>query len=208
MPIPFLLEPTDVLAIRPWPDAVIDALGHHPCSSYVETFWLGILGPSTTWLLRHLVTSLEAQPDGYELELAETAKRLGLGDRSGRQSPFVRSIGRLVRFQFAQMEDATTLAVRLRVPPLNRSQQSRLPELLQRAHQSWQEHQLRIPALEQQRQRARQLALSYLEAGLGIEETEHQLMRLDYHPAVCHDGVRWAVDRHQRALAAVMAAPA
>ena len=38
------------LAIRPWPDPVIDAVGHDPRSSYVEHFWLGVLGPSTTWL--------------------------------------------------------------------------------------------------------------------------------------------------------------
>ena len=206
MPVPFPLDPIESLSIRPWPDPVIDAIGHHPCSSYVETFWLGILGPSTTFLMRHLVTSLEASPEGFELDLPSTAQRLGLGERHGKHSPFVRSIQRLVRFQFAVLEDAQTLAVRLRMPPLTRSQQTRLPELLQRAHRSWQEHQLRIPALEQQRQRARQLALSYLEAGLGIEETERQLMRLDYHPAVCHYGVRWAVDRHQRALSAAVGA--
>ena len=201
VPVPFPLDPVDSLAIRPWPDDVIDAVGHHPCSAYVETFWLGILGPSTTFLLRHLVTTLEANQEGYDLPLAVTAKRLGLGERNGRSSPFVRSIGRLVRFSFAQLQDSTTLAVRMRVPPLNRGQQERLPEVLQRAHKSWQEEQLRMPTMEAQRQRARQLGLSYLEAGLGMEETERQLMRLKYHPAVCHDALRWAVDRHQRALA-------
>ena len=205
MPVSFPTDPVDSLAIRPWPDPVIDALGHHPCSAYVETFWLGILGPSTTWLLRHLVTTLEAKPAGFDLQLNDTAKRLGLGERGGKHSPFMRTLGRMVRFQLAQLEDSTTLAVRLRVPPLTRHQQLRLPELLQRAHTGWQEHQLRTPALDQQRQRARQLALSYLEAGLGSEETERQLMRLAYHPAICHDGVRWAIDRHQRALAAAAA---
>jgi hypothetical protein len=37
-----------ILPVRPWPDPVIDALGHDPRSAYVERFWLGILGPSTT----------------------------------------------------------------------------------------------------------------------------------------------------------------
>ncbi|MDQ6911186.1 MAG: hypothetical protein M3Z84_10475, partial [Actinomycetota bacterium] len=40
-------SPAPTLAIRPWPDGVIDALGHDPRSQYVERFWLGILGPST-----------------------------------------------------------------------------------------------------------------------------------------------------------------
>ena len=35
------------LAIEPWPDDVIDALGHDPRSQYVEIYWLGILGPSS-----------------------------------------------------------------------------------------------------------------------------------------------------------------
>ena len=49
----------DTLTIRSWPDEVIDLLGHHPCSTYVENFWLGVLGPSTTFLLRHELVHVE-----------------------------------------------------------------------------------------------------------------------------------------------------
>jgi hypothetical protein len=48
---PDLSFTSDTLLIRPWPDEVIDALGFDPRSPYVETYWLGILGPSTTWSL-------------------------------------------------------------------------------------------------------------------------------------------------------------
>jgi hypothetical protein len=34
--------------VVPLPDDVIDALGHDPRSHYVETYWLGTLGPPTT----------------------------------------------------------------------------------------------------------------------------------------------------------------
>src|ERR1044072_761976 len=97
------LGPADPLTLGPWPDPVIDAVGHHPCSPYVEEFWLGVLGPSTTFLLRHLVTSLEAaaSDDGVELATAIAARRLGLGDKGGRHGPFLRSIGRLVQFELA-----------------------------------------------------------------------------------------------------------
>ncbi len=194
--------PLDTLTVHAWPDEIIDSLGHHPCSSYVETFWLGVLGPSTTFLLRHLVTTLEAAPDGFELPLAVTARRLGLGDKGGRHSPFVRSLARLVQFELAQLEDASTLLVRRRVPPLNRRQVLRLPDLLQTAHLQWQEEQLKTAPLEHLRRRSRQLALSYLETGLEIEETERQLLRLGYHPSIAFESTRWAVDRHQLALAA------
>ena len=214
-----MLESVDTLTVRPWHDPVIDVLGQHPCSSYVETFYLGILGPSTTWLLRHLVTTLEAAgDDGFTLELKETARRLGLGERGGRNSPLLRTMGRLLRFGLAQLECdgdveddeafeegdviVTALGVRMRVPPLTRPQVARLPELLQVAHARWHDQQLRTPALEQQRRRARQLALSYLDAGLGSEETEHQLVRLGYHPALCDDATRWATERHTTALSA------
>jgi hypothetical protein len=35
------------LTIVPWPEPMIDTLGHDPRSLYVETFWLPILGPTT-----------------------------------------------------------------------------------------------------------------------------------------------------------------
>jgi hypothetical protein len=194
-----VLVPLDTLTVNPWPDQVIDAVGQHPCSPYVEHFWLGVLGPSTTFLLRHLVTGLDAAPDGYELPLAVTARRLGLGDKGGKHSPFMRSIGRLVQFELADLDGddgldpgISQLRVRRRVPPLNRRQVSRLPEPLQDAHGRWQEEQLRRPSVEGLRRRSRELALSYLKTGLDAEETERQLLRLDFHPAMASEATRWA----------------
>lgn len=94
MSVPDPLLPSDRLHVTPWPDPVIDSLGHDPRSPYVEQFWLGILGPSTTWLLRLLATGLEAEPEGFELPLADAARALGLASRNGRHSPFVRSLAR------------------------------------------------------------------------------------------------------------------
>src|SRR5579871_5840482 len=101
---------TPHLPIRPRPDDVIDALGYDPRSVYVETYWLSVLGPSTLWLLRRLVAGLELQPDGFELPMAETARALGLGDKGGRSSPFVRSLVRLCQFDVAVPTDRTPLA--------------------------------------------------------------------------------------------------
>src|SRR5438874_7497315 len=100
----------DTLHVRPWPDPVIDAVGHDPRSSYVERFWLGILGPSTTWLLRRLAAGLEAQPSGFSLCLSETAQSLGLGHKGGRHSPFVRALARCVQFDLAQPQGDDMLA--------------------------------------------------------------------------------------------------
>jgi hypothetical protein len=112
-----------------------------------------------------------------------------------------------VQFELAELTDDRTFAVRRRVPPLNRRQLIRLPDGLQAAHRQWQEQQLKTPPIEQLRRRSRQLALSYLETGLEIDETERQLLRLGYHPALAYESTHWAVDRHERALAASLREP-
>jgi hypothetical protein len=41
------LEERTILRIVPWIDPVADPHGVHPCSRYVELYWLGVIGPST-----------------------------------------------------------------------------------------------------------------------------------------------------------------
>ncbi|MGI8808699.1 MAG: hypothetical protein ACR2KK_12795 [Acidimicrobiales bacterium] len=196
------LLPADVpsvttLPIRPWPDGVIDALGHDPRSAYVERFWLGILGPSTTWLVRLLANRLDAAPEGFDLDLASTAQALGLGSRGGRHSPFMRALSRCCQFDVAEARPDGVLAVRRKLPPLTRRQIMRLSPELIAAHQAWQEAELQTPVHEQQRRRSRRLALSLLELGEDVEATEHQLERWKFHPTLCREAVAWAAERHQ-----------
>jgi hypothetical protein len=190
------------LEIRPWADPVIDALGHDPRSHYVETYWLSVLGPSTTWLLRRLARGLESSPAGFTLSLDDTARALGLATTASKNSAFARALTRCVQFDLAQEQGKDVLAVRRKVPPLNRRQVMRLPDELQTSHREWQEGQLRTPTVESQRRRARQLALSLLELGEDFETSERQLLRWKFHPAMAHEAAAWAWDRHKRALAA------
>lgn len=190
----------DKLTICAWPDPVIDTLGHDPRSTYVETYWLGILGPSTTWLARRLVAGLEAKPDGYELDLGECARCLGLGDRGGRHSPFRRALGRLTQFELAQVRGPDTLAVRRRLPPLNRHQAARLPDCLRASHDALVDAEARLPAAEHLRRRSRQLALSLIELGEDLEAAERQLVRWRFHPSIAREASIWAWDRHRGAL--------
>jgi hypothetical protein len=194
--------PVPRLAIRAWPDPVIDAVGHDVRSAYVERFWLGLLGPTATWLLRRLASGLEDNPGGFELDLALTATELGLGYRSGRHSPFFRSIDRCCRFGAIQQVGEDTLRVRRKLPPLTRMQIARLPAALQAAHHEWVEGPgTNLPA-DQLRERARGLALSLLELGEDTEATERQLHTWRLHPAIAHEAVTWALER--RAVRAVV----
>lgn len=195
---------TPTLAVRPWPDPVIDEVGHDPRSLYVERFWLGVLGPTATWLLRRLAAGLEATPAGFDLDLVEAARELGLGNHSGQGSPFVRSIQRCCRFGAAELADISTLRVRRKLPPLTRVQVERLPDGLRLAHEQWVANNVRSTdiGVEQLRNRARHLALSLLELGEDGEATERQLHRWRIHPAMAHDATAWAVARHRAAAAA------
>ena len=198
MPVAITDLTTDVLAVRPWPDDVIDALGHDPRSAYVERFWLGVLGPSAVWLLRRLAAGLESSPAGFDLPLGDTARALGIGGQ-GRSSSFVRTLGRICQFDLARIDLPDGIAVRRKLPPLARRHLMRLPESLQDEHRAWQEADLRVPELDRQRTRARKLAMSLIALGEDVEGTERQLMRWHYHPSICRDAALWGWREHVHA---------
>jgi hypothetical protein len=136
----------DTLRIVSWPDPVIDTLGHDPRSWYVEQFWLPVIGPTSTWLLRRIVARFDSDPGGFDLDLDDTARGLGLGGREGRHSPFQRALGRCVTFQLARSHGPRSLAVRRRIPPLSRRHLDRLPPTLQELHAEWSRGQIRTGA--------------------------------------------------------------
>ena len=79
---PTSIPPTSTvttLDIEPWPDQVIDQLGHDPRSLYVERFWLGILGPSTILLPTSLavIWTVEAWATGVAATLPSSAPSTG-----------------------------------------------------------------------------------------------------------------------------------
>lgn len=124
------------LRVEPWHDPVIDKIGHDPRSAYVETYWLPVLGPSATWLLRHFAARLELSPPGVDLDIEDTTRSLGLGERLSPNAPFARTIKRCVDFEMANWRGPGLLAVRWRLPPLARRHVRRLPGCLQTRYQT------------------------------------------------------------------------
>jgi hypothetical protein len=181
------------LRIVPWRDPVIDTLGHDPRSWYVEQFWLPIVGPTATWLMRRMVAGLDVSSDGYAMDLDDTARGLGLGGREGRHSPFQRALARCVSFHLARPQGRDALGVRRRLPPLTRRHLERLPATLQKVHAEWMEAQGRPGTLADARNRARRLALTLLDIGADGATIELQLMRWHVHPALAHEATRWAL---------------
>jgi hypothetical protein len=179
------------IRVTPWPDPVIDVIGHDPRSWYAETFWLPTLGPTALLLLRHLADRFELDPSGVELPVADTAAALGLGPRDGQHSPLVRSLSRLQQFELACRENDTTIAVRRALPPVHRRHVRRLPAPLQARHAEWVEQSSTKP-LDLARRRARRFALTLLAQDEPIDAVERALHAGGFHPALAHEAVRWA----------------
>ena len=198
---------TSQLWVEPWVDlGTGTAGGHHPRSPYVELFWLGVLGPSATWLIRRLAMRLEEEPEGYFMSTAEIAGEIGLGSRQALQSAFDRAFERCCRFGLMQRGRHNTLFVRTRLPDLTSRMAERLPPRLRTTHDRWHRsrhsgpHGADVPA------RARRLAMALLACGDEPDSVERQLHSWQFHPAVAFDAAAWAAEQHTRAKAAADAA--
>jgi hypothetical protein len=174
-------EPTEIepeplprsVHVAPWRDPVVDRRGHDPRSAYVEQFWLGVLGPTATWLLRRLVAGFDRCPDGYELDVAATARGLGLSVSRGVASPFNKAVQRCVMFGLLQRLTESWL-VRRRVPAVSQRHLGRLPDDLRSAHVQWTSTTIHLDDLT----RAHALATAMLAAGDDRGVLEPQLVAI------------------------------
>lgn len=169
------------LMVVPWHDPIVDPIGHDVRSLYVEMFWLNVLGPTATWVVRRIVTGFDRYPLGYELDLADTAGALGLGYLPGGSSPFTRALQRCVMFGAAQPVDGA-LAVRRRLPPVARRHLARMPEGLRVIHHQWQT--IESHGDHDNDRRARLLAEAMHRAGDDVGVVERQLVALGVPPLV------------------------
>lgn len=141
--------------------------GYDAQSAYVEQFWLPVLGPSTTWLIRHLNARLDRDGEGVVLQADLTARALGLGEHSGRHAPFLRSIRRAIDYDLMSVgerddhapDTEVSLLVRRLIPLLSDRLADRLPEPLALEHHRAVTKSTRgeIPLVS----RARQLAMTH-----------------------------------------------
>jgi hypothetical protein len=174
---------------------VLDHQGHDPRSAYAETFWLPLLGPSATFLVRRIAAGFERSPAGFVLEADDAARSLGLGAKGGRRSPFNRTLGRLAQFRMLYVEGDDVVLARRKLPGLTRTQVGKLPAPLREAHQAYMSAEQQAPALPVMRERARVLAVTLLQVGETAAEVDAHLRRLRFHPSLSHESVHWAL-RH------------
>ncbi|MFK7917273.1 MAG: hypothetical protein AB8G14_04280 [Ilumatobacter sp.] len=163
--------PNALVRVRPWIDPLVDETGHDPRSRYVEQFWLGVLGPTATWVLRRLVTGFEQHPDGYDIDLTLTARSMGLSYAPGRSSPFSKAMQRCTMFGLSH-QTGDGIAVRRRVPMVAHRHLRRMPDAVQEAHARWDRSNVAVDAFA----RAHRLALAMLESGDDATVIEHHLV--------------------------------
>ncbi len=168
------VEPAVFVNVRQWIDPLVDDNGHDPRSGYVETFWLGVLGPTATWLIRRFAAGLEQHPDGFAIDLTATAAAMGLSFRSGRSSAFSKAMQRCVMFGLAHQLPDGGLAVRRRVPDVAHRHLRRMPDAVQQQHREWQTSTISLDALG----RAHRFAMTMLEVGDDPTLVEPQLRAL------------------------------
>ncbi len=99
----FSSERHNSIRILPWNDPAPTVNGFDPRSLYVETFWLGTLGPTATWLIRLAAYSLDSHPEGVILDAEEIAQRIGIGAGTGRSGVLSKTLRRCVRFGVARL---------------------------------------------------------------------------------------------------------
>lgn len=181
-----------MLWVEPWDDPSLQTYGHHPRSPYVELFWLGVLGPSSTWLLRRLSLLIEKFPTGFELDASECAREIGLSGRSALKTAFGKALDRCCRFGLMQMGENSTLFVRSRLPSVSPRMIERMPAALRQAHQkciksigaNWAKSEI---------ERAKKIASVLYECGDSPDAVESHLHALQIHPALAFEASRWLV---------------
>ncbi len=183
------------IRVEPWPDHVTTEVGQDPRSAYVERFWLSIIGPSALWLLRTFAYGFDAAPQGYQLDVHNVARALGLGDRVGRHSPVQRAADRLCHFDLAHSRGGMTLLVRRDVPWLDERKVSRLPAPLRVEHEQWEAADLAQSAQRVARRRAASIALGCARTGGTAEDIAQQLTTWRYPAAGIEELTVWALEQ-------------
>lgn len=181
--------PSAALEVVTWSEPRPAGDSYDPRSLYAERFWLGLLGPSTLWMLRRFVRGLEAHPHGFRVSLIDTGRSLGLGESIGRNSTTQRTITRLCQFGLATRASPVRLAVRTDLPVLNRRQLARLPDTLQIAHADW----MAGRTLDADPRRAAAAAAGLAAAGETFESIERQLRAWGFGGSVAYDAARRAI---------------
>jgi hypothetical protein len=117
------------------PDPAVRRVGFDLDHPYVENVWVGVIGPTSTLLLRRL-PQLWREASPARIEVAELAASLGVGTRvEGWNNQLWRTFRRLAMFRLATPVEDGRVGVLVQLPPVTNRQLARLPEWTARTHE-------------------------------------------------------------------------
>lgn len=125
-----------MLPVIAWHDPITEDVGEPIDSPYVERFWLPVLGPTSTLLLRHVDRRLAEAPDGVVLDIAELSRALGVSPIVDTNGHVPKALNRCVHFGLAQPV-GDVLAVRRWAPPLSHRSIQSLSPTTRAAYRRW-----------------------------------------------------------------------
>lgn len=129
-----------LLSVVPWRDELVEHTGYDMRGVYVERFWLPVIGPTCTVLLRRTAELFDANPAGFDVDLVDLGAQLGIVYTGAPRNAMSRTLDRLVRFDFARhiaRGARQQFAVRRVAPPLAERHVVRLPASSQEALTVW-----------------------------------------------------------------------
>jgi len=163
--------PAATITVTAWVDPLVDDNGHDPRSRYVDEYWAPVLGPTATLIGRTLAYRFDdANRAGFELDLNDFARTLGLSFSSGRNGPFTKAWQRLNMFGLAH-DTADGRALRRSYPDVAFRHLQRLPDSVQHAHTTL----TATPVSLEQLERAHTIAAAMIATGDAPSTVEHQL---------------------------------
>lgn len=87
----------DYAVISRWEDEYLTDTGIPMMSSYVEHYWLPLIGPTALCVARRMTEMLGDRED-ICLDMDQLARGMGLSTKRGEHSPFFRAVNRLHMF--------------------------------------------------------------------------------------------------------------
>jgi len=123
--------------LSPLFDPTLERVGFPLDHPYIERVYCSVLGPTSVLLLRRAGELLQQQPEGVTVDLVDLSRSLGVGVQAGelgRNSPVLRSMDRLARFQLATWLSETRFGIHPKVPALAKHRAARLAEPVQAVH--------------------------------------------------------------------------
>lgn len=118
----------------PHPQPQVRQVGFPLDHAYIEHCWAPVIGPTSVLLLRRLPI-MWREGMTAEIDSAELAQSLGLGNSTGRNGTMQHTLDRLERFRFASFSGPDDLEVFTEAPPVSSRHLERLPAWTVKRHE-------------------------------------------------------------------------